>query len=440
MNTGTLGKRLACVANASRSLEDEFDLLVHRAGHADFVLIGEASHGTREFYETRARLTRLLIQRHGFRVIVLEADWPDMLRVHRYANGATEEHDAVGALGDFGRFPRWMWRNETMPPFIDWLREWNRPLMTGQVGIFGMDLYSLHSSIDAVLRYLEDVDKEAAARARERYACFDHFGADPQLYGFATEKEGAESCEDEVIAQLVEMRKRGISGLAPDDPEQLFHAEQNAKVVADAERYYRAMFRGRHSSWNLRDSHMDDTVRALARHYHLEGRNAKVIVWAHNSHLGDSRATEMGNRGEWNVGQLLKQRFGDRVFSIGFSTYSGSVTAADDWNSEPRQIEVNPGLSGSYEELFHRTGRDHFWLDLREERDATDFLREPRLQRAIGVIYRPLTERYSHYFHASLPEQFEVIIHMDRTTAIRPLDQSVAPARDRPSADAAGRI
>ncbi|MFD0893795.1 erythromycin esterase family protein [Luteolibacter ambystomatis] len=428
------------MAAATRSLENERDLLVQKAGLADFVLIGEASHGTREFYETRADLTRSLIERHGFRVIALEADWPDMLRVHRYASGSAEEHDANESLGDFRRFPRWMWRNETMPPFVDWLREWNRPLADGLVGIFGMDLYSLHSSIDAVLAYLEKVDKQAAARARERYACFDHFGTDPQLYGFATEKEGIESCEDEVIAQLLDIRKRKTLESPSDDPEKLFPTEQNAAVVANAERYYRAMFRGRNASWNLRDAHMDETIRTLARHYHLAGEDAKVIVWAHNSHLGDFRATEMSRRGEWNVGQLLKQRLGKRVFSIGFSSFAGTVTAADHWNEEPRRITMNPGLPGSYEEFFHRIGRESFWLDLTEEGDAVDSLREPMLQRAIGVIYRPLTERHSHYFYSCLPDQFDAIIHIDQTTAIHPLDHSAAPARDRPSADPAGRI
>jgi erythromycin esterase-like protein len=440
MNVANRNRQMACLAAATRSIENERDLLVQKAGLADFVLIGEASHGTREFYETRADLTRRLIERHGFRVIALEADWPDLLRVHRYTSGRTEEHDANEALSDFRRFPRWMWRNETMPPFIDWLREWNRPLADGLVGIFGMDLYSLHSSIDEVLSYLEKVDKGAAARARERYACFDHFGTDPQLYGFATEMEGRESCEDEVIIQLLEIRKRKASESPPDDPEGLFHAEQNATVVANAERYYRAMFRGRNASWNLRDAHMDETIRALARHYAMAGEDAKVIVWAHNSHLGDSRATEMSRRGEWNVGQLLRQRLGKRVFSIGFSTFAGTVTAADHWDEEPRQITVNPGLPESYEELFHRVGRESFWLDLTEEGEAIDLLREPRLQRAIGVIYRPQTERHSHYFHCCLPDQFDAIIHIDHTTAIQPLDHSAAPARDRPSTDPAARV
>ena len=440
MKTSKQQDAAARIAAVARSLETDLDPLVAKAGAADFVLIGEATHGTREFYAMRADLTRRLIERHGFRVIALEADWPDMLRVHRYTTGRVKEHDANEALGDFRRFPRWMWRNETMLAFIEWLREWNRPLAQGLVGIFGMDLYSLHSSIDAVLDYLEKVDPGAAAQARERYACFDHFGTDPQLYGFATEREGEEPCEDEVIAQLVELRRRRTSETPPDDPEELFHAEQNAAVVANAERYYRAMFRGRQASWNLRDAHMDETVRALSRHYHEAGEDAKTVVWAHNSHLGDSRSTEMGHRGEWNVGQLLKQRLGKRVFSIGFSTYAGTVTAAHDWNEEPRQITVNPGLPGSYEDLFHRTGRKDFWLDLTTGGDAVDLLREPRLQRAIGVIYRPLTERHSHYFSSCLPEQFDAVIHIDHTTAIQPLDPFAAPARDRPSADPAGRI
>lgn len=263
--------------------------LVAKAGQADYVLIGEASHGTREFYEIRADLTRHLIRDRGFTVIALEADWPDTLRLHHYTSGEPGDYEVRQALGSFERFPRWMWRNETMLRFADWLREWNRPLADRRVGIFGMDLYSLHASINAVLKHLLERDPAAAARARERYVCFDIFDRDPQNYGYRTTRRGEEGCEDEVVAQLVEMRKRYAAG---DDSE--FFATQNAKVVADAEQYYRAMFRGRDDSWNLRDGHMEDTVRALARHYHDGQRDAKVVVWAHNSHLGDARATEMG--------------------------------------------------------------------------------------------------------------------------------------------------
>jgi erythromycin esterase-like protein len=436
MNRGITALGLADLAAAARPLgRGGLDPLIGKAAKADFVLIGEASHGTRDFYELRADITRRLIREHGFTIIALEADWPDTLRLHEYAIGSPGDAGALDALEDFRRFPRWMWRNETMPRFLDWLREWNRPLAERQVGIFGIDLYSLHASIRAVLAFLERRDPAAAARARKRYGCFDHFGSDPQEYGFLTARRDEEGCEDEVVSQLLEMRRRMAEG---DDND--FFALQNAKVVADAEQYYRAMFRGRDASWNLRDAHMEDTVRALARHYQAGGRDAKVIVWAHNSHLGDARATEMGRRGEWNLGQLLKQRPGAKVFNIGFSTYEGTVTAAHDWDGEPETMEVNPGLQGSYEELLHGLGKDAFWLDLREGSAGIELLRQPRLQRAIGVIYRPATERISHYYHSTLPEQFDALIHIDRSTAIRPLDEGPAPALDLPAGDPGARV
>jgi erythromycin esterase-like protein len=436
MNGSDTAIGLADLTAAARPLgHGGLDPLVGKAGGADFVLIGEASHGTRDFYELRADITRRLIREHGFTVIALEADWPDTLRLHEYSIGSPGDANALEALEGFRRFPRWMWRNETMLRFLDWLREWNRPLAERQVGIFGMDLYSLHASIREVLAFLDKKDAAAAARARKRYACFDHFGGDPQEYGYRTARRGEEGCEDEVVSQLIEMRRRMAEG---DDND--FFALQNAKVVADAEQYYRAMFRGRDDSWNLRDAHMEDTVRALARHYQAGGRDAKVIVWAHNSHLGDARATEMGRRGEWNLGQLLKQRPGSKVFNIGFSTYTGTVTAAHDWDGEPEAMEVLPGLPGSYEHLFHRVGKDGFWIDLDEASAGVEFLQQPRLQRAIGVIYRPETERISHYFHSKLPAQFDALVHIDRTTAIRPLDDEAAPAMDFPARDPAARV
>ena len=403
------------------------DGIVDLAGDAQFVLIGEASHGTHEFYDIRAALTRRLIEEKGFRVVALEADWPDMLRVHRYVCGVGEDTSADAALGGFTRFPQWMWRNAVMLEFVEWVREWNSRLATerSQVGMFGMDLYSLHASIDAVLGYLAKTDPDAAARARRRYACFEHFGEDPQLYGYAAATGVAETCEQAVIEQLIELRRK-YDETEPHtgerDAEELFYAEQNARLVRNAERYYRSMFRGRASSWNLRDSHMAETLNALVTR--LDGGRSKVVVWAHNSHLGDARATEMAERGEHNVGQLVRERVGADAFLIGFSTYTGTVTAARDWGEDGEQRRVRPGLPGSYEELFHKAELPQFWLNLREQNRATELLAKSRLQRAIGVIYAPATERWSHYFHARLPEQFDVMIHLDETTALHPLEKS----------------
>jgi len=429
MSSATLNHEADIVAQAVQSISNagDYDRLIELAGAAQFVLIGEASHGTHDFYATRAELTRRLIAEKGFRILALEADWPDMLRVHRHVTGRTHEPSAAMALGDFRRFPAWMWRNTVTAEFVDWLRSWNlqSDRKNDRAGIFGMDLYSLHASMESVLGYLDKSDPEAARRARHRYSCFDHFGEDPQAYGYATTRGHSESCETEVVAQLVELRRKygefmNRDGQAAKD--ELFYAQQNARLVANAEGYYRSMFRGHEESWNLRDKHMTETLAALVGHF--DGGSSKVIVWAHNSHLGDARATEMSARGEFNVGQLVRERFGDRVFGIGFSTYSGTVTAARDWGDPAACRRVRPALPGSYEALFHATEVPRFWLPLRETNAATRLLGERRLQRAIGVIYRPESERESHYYEACLPQQFDAMIHLDETRALKPLERN----------------
>jgi erythromycin esterase-like protein len=403
----------------------DYDALVRLAGDRRLVLIGEASHGTHEFYDVRAQLTRRLISEHGFRSLAVEADWPDALRVHRYVSETGNDADANKALDDFKRFPQWMWRNTVVLEFVEWLREWNCAHPESQTGFYGMDLYSLHSSIAEVLRYLEEVDPEAARRARQRYSCFENFG-DPQLYGYAAVKGMSEPCEDEVVAQLMEIRRRAAKMMRVDGQRasaEFFYAEQNARLIANAEQYYRSMFHGRASSWNLRDQHMAGTIQSLLTH--LDSGRSKIIVWAHNSHLGDARATEMGARGELNVGQLLREKFGDDTYLIGLTTYTGTVTAADDWDTPARRKQVQPGLGGSYEELFHATGLPVFWLDLRatDHKEAAEILQGPRLERAIGVIYRPETERWSHYFDCQIDRQFDAVIHLDETRALIPLER-----------------
>ena len=404
----------------------DYERLVDQAATARIVLIGEASHGTHEFYAIRAEITRRLIEQHGFRILGLEADWPDTLRMHRFITERSQDRNAIEALGDFRRFPAWMWRNTVVVEFLASLRDWNdrRGSSPDKAGIFGLDLYSLHTSMDAVVSYLEKVDPVAAERARRRYGCFEFFGGDPQAYGYATTRGSAESCEEDVVAQLVDLRRRYGELMSRDGKiaeDEFFYAEQNARLVANAERYYRAMFRGRDASWNLRDQHMMETLAALLAHY---GRGSKAIVWAHNSHLGDARATEMSERGEWNLGQLARERFDTEVFSIGFSTYQGTVTAAREWGGSAERRSVRPGLPGSYEELLHESDIPAFWLNLGGRNAATKLLQRNRLQRAIGVIYRPETERWSHYFECKLPEQFDAIIHLDETSALEPLERT----------------
>ena len=416
-------------AHPLRGAAQDFDPLLELAEDARIVLIGEATHGTHEFYRQRAQLTKRLILEKGFVAVAAEADWPDAYRVNRYVRGIGHDSEAEESLRGFKRFPAWMWRNADVLDFVGWLREHNDELDASEkVGFYGLDLYSLHASIEAVLQYLEKTDPEAAKRARYRYACFEHFGEDPQAYGYAASFGLSPNCEREVIEQLLEMRDRRRDllkrdGLAVED--ELFEAEQNARVVKNAEEYYRTMFLGRVSSWNLRDTHMADTLDALLAHLDRRVGKAKVVVWAHNSHVGDARATQMGEAGELNIGQLARERHPGEARLIGFSTYHGTVTAASDWGGPAERKRIRPALPGSYEELFHQAGTPAFLLVLRDlGGEAAGALREPRLQRAIGVIYLPETERASHYFHARLPEQFDAILHIDKTRALEPLERT----------------
>ena len=409
----------------------DFDALLERIGDASLVLLGEASHGTDEFYRTRADITRRLITERGFNAIAVEADWPDAYRVNRFVRGDEEDADADAALSGFLRFPTWMWRNDVVRDFVTWLRRHNDGVAESQrVGFYGLDLYSLHGSIAAVLDYLHQTDPEAARRARYRYSCFDHFGEDVQAYGYAASFDLSQSCEDEVVEQLGEISRAAsrIDGHRDDD---LFFAEQNARLVRNAEAYYRSMFRGRVSSWNLRDTHMMETLQALIDRGDQRGRPLKVAIWAHNSHLGDARATEMGERGELNLGQLVRERHAARAALVGFSTYEGTVTAATNWDEPAQRRRVRSGLAGSYEALFHETGLSRFQLDLANPALKAD-LRGPLLQRAIGVIYRPETERLSHYFNARLSDQFDWMIHIDQTRALEPLERGVRWHHDEP--------
>jgi erythromycin esterase-like protein len=403
-------------------LEDTQDV-VDFIGDADFALLGEATHGTHDFYAFRANVTRKLIVESGVTAVVVEADWPDAYRVNRYVRHASDDADAVAALDDFTRFPTWMWRNPVMVEFIEWLRRYNDGLPAGrdQVGFYGMDLYALYASIRAVLSYLRKADPEAARRARERYSCFERYGEDPQAYAYV-ETFGLESCEGAVIEALLELQRRGaIVARDSEERDEHFFAEQNARLVKNAEEYYRTMFRGGTQSWNLRDQHMTETIQALHNHLSEDGRPAKIAVWAHNSHLGDARATQMGQRGELNVGQLMRERCPGRTRLIGFTTSHGTVTAASDWDEPVELKRVRPAMADSYERAFHESGVPRFFLPLH---DATTrrTLGHPRLERAIGVIYRPDTERQSHYFQASLAAQFDGIVHLDHTTALRPLE------------------
>jgi erythromycin esterase-like protein len=363
----SLIEALRTTAHTLTGAARDYDPLMGRIGEAGFALLGEASHGTHEFYCERAEITKRLIKERNFTAVAVEADWPDAYRVNRYVRGVSGDVDAAEALADFRRFPTWMWRNTVVVEFIEWLRAHNNALAPGaaKVGFYGLDLYSLHASMKAVLRYLEKVDPEGAQRARERYSCFDHVGGDTQAYGLMTRLKLSKSCEEEVVSQLVDLQRWAAEYARRDGrwaEDELFYAEQNARLAKNAEAYYRSVFLEEVSSWNLRDRHMAETLDALVEHLGRNGARAKVAVWEHNSHLGDARATDMGRRGELNVGQLTREKYGGDAVLVGFTTHHGTVTAASDWDKPAERKRVRPALPGSYEALFHASQAARFLL------------------------------------------------------------------------------
>lgn len=401
----------------------DYDPLLEMVGDRPFVLLGEASHGTHEFYAMRADITRRLIVEHGFDAVAVEADWPDAYRLNRYVRGQGDD-GLDDAFGDFLRFPTWMWRNTDVRAFIGWLHEHNaaRPAAM-HAGFYGLDLYSLYRSAEAVIEYLEGIDPGQAANARQLYACLDHV-REPQDYAYEAAHGLRPPCRAAAVALLAGLVRNApgylieAGGAAQDEQ---FFAERNAHVVLNAERYYREMFGGRVNTWNLRDAHMVDTLLALHSHLRAAGRPGRIVVWAHNSHLGDARATEMGMRGEWNVGQLVRERVGAaQALLVGFTTYTGHVTAARDWDAPAERRWVRPAHADSCEHLFHRSRCDRFFLPLRD--DPAGLLSVPLLERAIGVVYRPESERASHYFEAKVGAQFDAVFHLDETTAVEPFD------------------
>lgn len=426
----TASLRIAAVPLTGAS--SDYDALLDRIGETPIVLIGEATHGTHEFYRRRAEITRRLIVEKGFHGVAIEGDWPDSQRVHAYVMGFGDDETAVDALRGFSRFPSWMWRNVEVAAFVGWLRALNetRP-SASRVGFYGLDLYSLYASIEAVLAFLDKCDPEAARRARERYSCFEHFASDTERYGQATGLRLAPSCEEEATAQLVAMEARTLAARATDDhhaADELFTAEQNARVVKNAEQYYRQMFRGRVSTWNLRDKHMADTLDMICEQLGQRVGLPKLVVWAHNSHVGDARATEMSEGGEVTLGQLVRERHDGDVFVVGLSTYEGTVTAAPAWDMPGERRNVRPALPRSWEALLHGVGSPELLVFTADEH-VEKLLRRARLTRAIGVVYRPETERQSHYLFSRIGEQFDAVLHVDHSRAVEPLERS--PKWDR---------
>ncbi|HYG90585.1 MAG TPA: erythromycin esterase family protein [Azospirillum sp.] len=417
------------IAQAARPLLDlddpDFATAFDHFGAARLVLLGEASHGTSEFYRARAAITRQLVERHGFTIVAVEADWPDAAQVDAVIRGGQRPSAVDGP--PFRRFPTWMWRNREVAGLLKWLHGHNDRVAdpARKAGFFGLDLYSLNISVAAVLDYLDRVDPEAAQEARRRYSCFDPWQRRPEVYGRVSVAAGFGRCEAAVLKVLRDLLERRL-GYMQQDGVAYFDAAQNARVVASAERYYRAMYNVDDESWNLRDTHMADTLDALLAWQ----PGAKAVVWAHNSHLGDARETGMADRGELNLGQLCRERHGDTVRLVGFGTHAGTVAAATDWGASMEIKTVLPSRPDSVERLFHDSGIPCLALDLRnggtvELRAA---LAEPRLERFIGVIYRPETEFWSHYVDARLSRQFDEYVFFDDTRAV-----SALPAPPHPS-------
>uniref|UniRef100_UPI0036F2A740 erythromycin esterase family protein n=1 Tax=Candidatus Laterigemmans baculatus TaxID=2770505 RepID=UPI0036F2A740 len=408
------------VAEPISSIESaDLEPLLKRIGDARIVLIGEASHGTSEFYRIRAIITQSLIEQRSFDFVAVEADWPDAYRIHDFVTHRqrAEPHEWEA----FSRFPTWMWRNEEVLDFIHWLREFNlsRPSREQRVGFYGLDLYSLFTSIHRVLEYLDDVDPQAAAIARTRYGCLTPWESDPAIYGQAALSGRYRSCEEEAVKMLRELSARQAEA-AMRNGEDLFDAQLNARLVADAEQYYRIMYYGANESWNHRDTHMYETLESLLQRY---GPDSKAVVWEHNSHLGNAAATQFGKYGQINIGQLCREAYGSQVYAIGQGTDHGTVAAASEWEGAMQFKKVRPSHPDSYERLMHLAEIEAFFLPLSSSShpQLTSALAARRLERAIGVIYRPESERLSHYFDASLPGQFDEWIWFDETSAVHPL-------------------
>ncbi|MGH7026681.1 erythromycin esterase family protein [Brevundimonas sp.] len=407
----------ALVRRRSRPLppidDEDFAAAFDHFGQARVVLLGEGTHGTREFYRARAAITRRLIDRHGFRIVAVEGDWPDVAELDRFVRN----RGVWGQKDSFPNFPRWMWRNAEFAAFVRELRAWNleRPAVD-RAELRGLDVYSLSQSRSEVLAYLDRVDPEAAGEARRRYGCLTPYLDQPQGYGAAA-RLGVVDCEDVVVAQLVSLMQHQLS-YSRQDGEDYLDATQNARVVRAAEGYYRAMYRGSVESWNLRDSHMFETLAYLLQ---ARGQGAKAVVWAHNSHLGDASATAMGAAGEYNLGQLCREAFDRDCVAIGFGTDRGRVAAADDWGGAVRFKQVLPSRRDSWEHIFQQAGLGRSLTDWSADPGLAEALAEVRLERAIGVIYRPETERSSHYFDARLSAQFDAFVWFEETGAVTPV-------------------
>ena len=405
---------------------DDYDDLLDQIGDARVVLLGGSSHGTHEFQRERARITQRLIDERGFTAIGLVADWPDTYRLGRYALGQTHDQSATEALDGFARFPNWLWRNADMAAFTEWLRARNdsQSSPATKATFYSLDLFNAHRSMADVLSYLGDVDSKAATAARSRYGCCDHAGGVPEQYGKAVAFQLNVACENEIVAQLKASQNMMATAIMNDEWDSVskhFYAERSAQIKEQAEQYYRQIYLGGVAAWNLRDQQMSETLTALVEFLDQRLGETKVVVWGHNSHVGDARATALGATGQLSIGQFVRDAWPNNSVRVGFTTYEGTVTAANEWGGSMRQMSVLPGLADGYEATFHDLPQENFIIDLR----AADWLPEVAPQRGIGVVYWPETEQQSHWFDAHLRDQFDAVIHLDTTRAVEPLDHSV---------------
>jgi erythromycin esterase len=395
----------------------DLDQLVEKIGDAKVVMLGEASHGTHEFYTWRTYISQQLIKKKGFDFIAVEGDWPDCYRINQYIKGEARETKAADVLKTFNRWPTWMWANWEVAALAEWLYQFNIDLSPNKkIGFFGLDVYSLWDSLDAITDYLQKHDPEALSQVEKAIRCFEPYKTDDGTsYAYATQLV-PNLCTEEVIKLLKEIRE----GLPQYDinSEHVFNAEQNALIAVNAEKYYRAMLRGGPQSWNIRDSHMQETLERLLE---LHGANSKAIVWEHNTHIGDSRATDMTDEGMYNIGELVRTKYGEKeTFLVGFGTYEGRVIAGNSWGAPMHDVEVPEAKEGSWEYLLHQTGTENKLLFM-DDFSETPFKERRIGHRAIGVVYRPAYESYGNYVPSVLPRRYDAFIFIDKTKAVHPL-------------------
>ncbi|WP_276499296.1 erythromycin esterase family protein [Pontibacter litorisediminis] len=396
--------------------EKDLDVLLQEIGDARVVMLGEASHGTSEYYTWRTAISRRLIQEKGFSFIAVEGDWPECYAVNRFVKGYPNAGSKIAELLEvYRRWPSWMWANWEVAALVEWLREYNNLRKQGEkAGFYGLDVYSLWESLEQIVRFLENNDGQAAEAAKQAINCFEPFNRDPQNYARATAFVPTD-CEREVIEMLQKVQQQRIFG---NDPEQEFNTKQNALVAANAEKYYRAMISGSANSWNVRDSHMMETLDRLLE---FHGPESKAIVWEHNTHIGDARYTDMADEGMYNIGQLAREKYGRaNVRLVGFGTYQGTVIAGKAWGAPMQKMDVPPARNGSWEEFLHNVSTDDKIIlskDLKHVPEVQDYMGH----RAIGVVYDPKYEMFGNYVPTVIPERYDAFIYFEETEAVHPL-------------------